>query len=58
MHKNDKMMLIGILEQQAFGMIFVNIGQQLGTPELQGGADKPKTGDYPKLCVNLRCGVE
>lgn len=23
----------GILEQQAFGMIFVNIGQQLGTPE-------------------------
>lgn len=24
----------GILEQQAFGMIFVNIGQQLGTPEL------------------------
>lgn len=25
---------LGILEQQAFGMIFVNIGQQLGTPEL------------------------
>jgi DHA2 family metal-tetracycline-proton antiporter-like MFS transporter len=26
--------IFGILEQQAFGMIFVNIGQQLGTPEL------------------------
>ena len=24
--------IFGILEQQAFGMIFVNIGQQLGTP--------------------------
>lgn len=26
--------IFGILEQQSFGMIFVNIGQQLGTPEL------------------------
>uniref|UniRef100_UPI003FEDFF6C hypothetical protein n=1 Tax=Candidatus Fimivicinus sp. TaxID=3056640 RepID=UPI003FEDFF6C len=26
--------IFGILEQQAFGMIFVNIGQQLGTPGL------------------------
>lgn len=26
--------IFGILEQQAFGMIFVNIGQQLGVPEL------------------------
>lgn len=26
--------IFGILEQQAFGMIFVNIGEQLGTPNL------------------------
>lgn len=26
--------IFGVLEQQAFGMIFVNIGQQLGAPEL------------------------
>ncbi|MDE3295495.1 MFS transporter [Lacticaseibacillus rhamnosus] len=43
---------LGILEQQAFGMIFVNIGKQLGTPGLA-----PLITSIPGIVLGIVCVV-
>src|SRR5699024_1803146 len=42
----------GVLEQQAFGMIFVNIGQDLGTPNLA-----PLITSLPGIVLGIVCVV-
>lgn len=44
--------IFAILEQQAFGMIFVNIGQQLGKPELA-----PLITSLPGIALGIVCVV-
>ncbi len=44
--------IFGILEQQAFGMIFVNIGQELGTPGLA-----PLITSIPGIVLGIVCVI-